>query len=353
MRYFLELCLLSVQRSIANIDAEIIVVDNNSTDDSCVMVEQQFPDVQLIKNQKNSGFSKGNNIGVKHAQGQYVCILNPDTVVPEHIFEELLEFAENQKNLGIVGCQLIDGTGSFLPESKRSIPTPKVALAKIFGSTSRYYSNLDMDAVGTTDVLVGAFMIMKTEVYRKVGGFDEDYFMYGEDIDLSYRILKEGFDNYYYGKVSAIHFKGESTLKDKVYAQRFYGSMQLFYKKHHSSNGLLNFLIASGLKLARLLPKSNHTYQKNVEVMTVISNETSKQLEDNFQLKVEYTSSGDAIADKTLAVFDTDYCKFSKIIDTLKVNRQFEDVAYRFWLKDCNFIVGSDTSNRQGEVVKL
>ena len=141
MRYFLELCLKSVQVAIQNIDAEIIVVDNNSADDSCDMVKQLFPSVRLIENKENSGFSKGNNIGVAQAKGEYLCILNPDTVVSEDTFTKLIDFSDAKENLGIVGCQLIDGKGEFLPESKRNIPNPKVALKKLIGDDKAYYAN--------------------------------------------------------------------------------------------------------------------------------------------------------------------------------------------------------------------
>jgi GT2 family glycosyltransferase len=201
VRHFLELCLKSVSAAIANLDAEIIVVDNSSDDDSADMVKQMFPEVKLIENPENYGFSKGNNIGVAHAQGRYVCILNPDTVVPEDCFVELLNFAEDKTDLGILGCQLLDGRGCFLPESKRNVPYPYVALKKVLGMDSSYYAqHLQPNEVGTVDILVGAFMLLKTEVYNELCGFDESYFMYGEDIDLSYKALKKSYINYYYGK---------------------------------------------------------------------------------------------------------------------------------------------------------
>ena len=133
VRYFLEQCVLSVQKALENIDGEIIVVDNFSTDDSCAMMKQRFPNVKLIENKANLGFPKGNNIGVAEAKGEYLCILNPDTVVAEDTFEKVLQFAKSKPDLGIVGCKLIDGTGNFLPESKRGVPTPWVAFTKIFG----------------------------------------------------------------------------------------------------------------------------------------------------------------------------------------------------------------------------
>ena len=190
MRYFLELCLKSVQKAITTLDAEIIVVDNNSTDESCKMIKQLFPEINLIENKQNFGFSKGNNLGVAIAKGEYICILNPDTVVAEDTFTSIIAFADKQKNLGIVGCKLIDGTGQFLPESKRNIPTVEVALKKIIGDSKKYYAkHLDENTTGKAAILVGAFMLMKRNLYRKMNGFDEDFFMFGEDIDISYRVL--------------------------------------------------------------------------------------------------------------------------------------------------------------------
>ena len=172
VRYFLELCVISVQKALETIDAEIIVVDNNSSDGSCEMIKQRFPNITFIANKENLGFPKGNNIGVAQAKGKYICILNPDTVVAEDTFSEILAFAEKQQDLGIVGCKLIDGTGNFLPESKRGVPTPFVAFTKIFGlyKFSNYFGNyyaqhLQESETGKVSILVGAFMVMKRELY--------------------------------------------------------------------------------------------------------------------------------------------------------------------------------------------
>ena len=198
-----------MQASLQEIDGEIIVIDNNSQDDSCEMVAALFPEVQLIRNTSNVGFSKANNQAVEHAKGEYICILNPDTVVSEDTFTQLIAFADSKKNLGIVGCRLIDGTGNYLPESKRNVPIVKVAAQKMFGNGKNYYANhLEQTDIGKVDILVGAFMFVKRDVYASVGGFDEDYFMYGEDIDISYKLIKQGFDNYYFGSTTVIHYKG-------------------------------------------------------------------------------------------------------------------------------------------------
>jgi len=248
VRYFLELCILSVQNSLLEIDSEIIVVDNNSHDNSCEMMKTRFPSVKLIQNNDNLGFSKGNNIAVAHAKGEYICILNPDTVVAEDTFIKILAFAQRQKKLGIIGCRLIDGAGNFLPESKRGVPTPWVAFTKITGIYKlfpksklfgQYYAgHLDENQTGKVDILVGAFMLMKRDLFLEVGGFDEDCFMYSDDVDLSYVVSKKGKSNYYFHETTVIHYKGESTVKDGTYMKRFQESMNFFYKKHLKSNGL-------------------------------------------------------------------------------------------------------------------
>ena len=198
VRYFLEQCVLSVQNALEGIDGEIIVIDNNSSDDSCVMMQQRFPEVKLISNTENLGFPKGNNIGVAQAKGEYICILNPDTIVAEDTFFKILNPINWTPETGIIGCKLIDGAGNFLPESKRGIPTPWVSFTKIFGLYKisnlfgKYYAqHLSKEQSGKVEILVGAFMFMKKDLYTKIGGFDENCFMYSDDIDLSYMVLQE------------------------------------------------------------------------------------------------------------------------------------------------------------------
>ena len=199
VRYFLEQCVLSVQKALEELNpdasGEIIVIDNASTDDSCEMMKTKFPHIKLIENKTNFGFPKGNNIGVAQAKGQYICILNPDTVVGEDAFSKILNNKNWQLNTGIIGCKLIDGSGNFLPESKRGIPTPWVAFTRIFGLYNisnyfgKYYAqHLSENESGEVAILVGAFMMMQRELYLEIGGFDEKSFMYSDDIDLSYMV---------------------------------------------------------------------------------------------------------------------------------------------------------------------
>ena len=259
VRYFLELCVLSAQKAIQNLDAEIIVVDNNSSDDSCAMMKQRFPNIKFIENKENLGFPKGNNIGVAQAKGEYICILNPDTVVAEDTFEKILnsQLATRNSQLGIIGCKLIDGTGNFLPESKRGIPTPWVAFTKIFGLYkvfpksslfNKYYAqDLDENKTGKVDILVGAFMVMKQELYNEIEGFDENCFMYADDIDLSYRALLLQKQNYYFHETTVIHYKGESTVKDATYMKHFREFMNFFYKKHFKQSVFFNLMARFGV----------------------------------------------------------------------------------------------------------
>ena len=352
VRSFLELCLHSVKAATSTIDVEIIVVDNNSSDDSCEMVKQLFPDVILIENKENFGFSKGNNQGVAVAKGEYICILNPDTVVPEDAFLQLLDFSNSKNNLGIVGCKLIDGSGKFLPESKRNIPVVKVALQKIRGNSTNYYANhVQENEVSKVDILVGAFMFMKRDIYNKLNGFDEDYFMYGEDIDLSYKAVKAGLDNYYYGTTTIIHYKGESTLKDKFYAKRFYGAMQIFYKKHFKSNFVFDVFVWFGIKLAflfRIKPNEVHKVSKHIYAF---SNDKLQLLSDKLEQPITLIDVLDEVKDISTVIFDTSSMTYKEIISNMINLSKMKSVTFRILANNSNFIIGSDSSNNRGEVI--
>ncbi|MDG4714395.1 glycosyltransferase family 2 protein [Winogradskyella marincola] len=354
VRYFLELCLRSVEAATKDIDSEIIVVDNKSPDDSCAMVKELFPNVKLIENKENYGFSKGNNIGVASAKGEYLCILNPDTVVAEDTFIKIIAFADQQTNLGIVGCQLIDGRGKFLPESKRHIPTPKVALQKLIGNSKKYYdNNLAPNDIGKTEILVGAFMLLKQDVYKEVKGLDEDYFMYGEDVDLSYKVLKAGYDNYYYGKTSVIHYKGESTLKDKVYAKRFYGAMGIFYKKHYKKNILILAMVKIVLSIASKRKSLAKLEAPTVKETIVISETKEERLINKIQNSVSFQTHLDTISDGAQFILDVESFGYKAAIDFIKTYNTTKQNTYRIWVKSSNFILGSDSSVGRGEVVSF
>lgn len=245
VRYFLEQCLHAVQKAASKVSSEIIVVDNDSVDGSCAMVETRFPEVHLISNKENVGFSKANNQAIRMARGEYVLLLNPDTVVEEDCFLKVVGFMDQTPGAGALGVKMIDGKGRFLPESKRGLPTPEVAFWKIFGFSKlfphskkfgRYHlGHLSNDQVHEVEVLAGAFMLIRREVLDKVGLLDESFFMYGEDIDLSFRITQAGYKNYYFPETTIVHYKGESTKKSSInYVKVFYNAMIIFARKHFS-----------------------------------------------------------------------------------------------------------------------
>lgn len=245
VRYFLHQCLQSVQAALKGIEAEVFVVDNCSQDDSVAMVQSEFPWVKLIANRDNPGFAKANNQAIVQSKGDYVLLLNPDTVVAEDAFQLALDFMDTHPDCGGLGVKMTDGKGRFLPESKRGLPTPWVAFCKIFGWSSlfpnsrlfgRYHLGfLSEHDTHPVDVLAGAFMMMPRHVIDKVGMLDEQFFMYGEDIDLSYRISLGGFQNYYFPASRILHYKGESTKKGSLnYVKVFYKAMIIFAQKHYS-----------------------------------------------------------------------------------------------------------------------
>ena len=266
-----------MSKACKNIEAEIIVVDNASTDGSRSFLEARFSNVKFIWNETNLGFSKANNLGLKFTTGEYTLFLNPDTIVPEDCFEKCIDFFETHADCGAIGVKMIDGSGNFLKESKRSFPTPAASFYKLTGlhklfpthkKFAAYYAgHLSESNTASVEVLSGAFMMVSDKMLKRVKGFDEDFFMYGEDIDLSYRIKKTGFKNYFFADTTIIHFKGESTQKNNPeYAARFYGAMKLFVQKHYQENKwqqkILLMAIATGKKITETKRKSKEKFQK-------------------------------------------------------------------------------------------
>ncbi len=243
VRHFLDQCLQSVFRSLKNIEGEVFVVDNHSVDGSVEMLKEQFPQVKLIDNKDNVGFSKANNQAIKESKGEYILLLNPDTVVEEDTFQVCIDFMDAHNDAGALGVKLIDGKGVFLPESKRGLPTPEVAfykisgLSKIFPKSKRlgkyHLGYLPENETNEIEILSGAFMFIRKAALDKTGLLDETFFMYGEDIDLSYRITQSGYKIYYHPKTRVIHYRGESTKKSSVnYVFVFYQAMIIFANKH-------------------------------------------------------------------------------------------------------------------------
>lgn len=368
VQYFLEQCILSVQAASTNCSTEIIVVDNNSSDGSCEMLLEKYASVKLISNKNNTGFSKANNQGVEIASGKYILILNPDTVVAEDTFDKLLKFTKKRSNIGIVGVKLVDGTGSFLPESKRGIPTPKVSFNKLFGISSRqtgkyYATHINENETGVVDVLVGAFMFLKRAVYQEVKGFDEDYFMYGEDIDLSYKVKVKGYQNYYFADTQVIHYKGESTKKDIKYLKYFLGAMKIFYKKHFRLNILYDFIMSLGIQFwyfikffkFRFYNEAAHAEAKNVLLFSknqhIVKSLCNKYLVINEKLIGDIDEIKAIILNEKIdkVVFDNDEIPNKKIINCLQ-KLQHQNVAFKIHPRTTNYIIGSTCSEKRGEV---
>ena len=243
VEHFLEQCLYSVRRAMQDIEGEVFVVDNNSVDGSLKMLAAKFPEVKVIVNKDNVGFAKANNQAIRISTGEYVLLLNPDTVVEDDTFSKCIAFMDSHPDAGGLGVKMVDGKGQFLPESKRGLPTPMTAFYKIFGLSklfphskrfSKYHLGyLPENEVNSVDILAGAYMLMRRETLDKCGLLDETFFMYGEDIDLSYRITLAGYKNYYFPETRIIHYKGESTKKTSVnYVLVFYKAMEIFAKKH-------------------------------------------------------------------------------------------------------------------------
>ena len=235
VRPYLTACLDSVQRALEGIESEVFVVDNHSDDDSVEVISRDYSWVHLINNRENLGFSKANNIAIRQAQGEYILLLNPDTVVAEETLKGVIDFMDQHPKAGGAGVRMHNADGTLAPESRRAIPTPFVAARKMLGFTKRYYmSYLSWDAPAQIEVVSGAFMLLRHKAIYEVGMLDEDFFMYGEDIDLSYRLLQGGWQNWYL-PYDIVHYKGQSTSKsDFRYVHVFYQAMLIFFHKHYS-----------------------------------------------------------------------------------------------------------------------
>ena len=248
VRELLTACIDSVVKASEGIDAEVFVVDNKSADDTVEVISRDYPWVHLINNMENLGFSKANNIAIRQSEGEYVLLLNPDTVVAEGTLRGVVEFMDQHPEAGGAGVRMHNADGTLAPESRRAVPTPLVAARKMLGFTKRYYmSNLPWDKPGKIEVVSGAFMMLRRKAIDQVGLLDEDFFMYGEDIDLSYRLLKGGWQNWYL-PLDIIHYKGQSTQKsDFRYVHVFYQAMLIFFRKHYSH---LSFFFTLPVKVA-------------------------------------------------------------------------------------------------------
>jgi GT2 family glycosyltransferase len=288
VKYYLEQCLDAVLSATINIDAEIFVVDNHSSDGSIEYLMPRFPNVLFIDNQENIGFSRANNQAISKAKGEYILLLNPDTVIGENSLTNVCGFMDENPQAGAVGVKMMDGYGQFLAESKRGFPSPwnsfckLTGLSKLFPYSKRFggyhLKYLDNNSVHAVDILAGAFMMVRKDAIEKAGLLDEHFFMYGEDIDWSYRITRSGYTNYYFPE-PIIHYKGESTKKDFKYVTHFYEAMLIFFNKHYPhSNRFFKFLI----RLAIIACGTISAFQKVIKPFKNIFSLQKKEKEFTF-----------------------------------------------------------------------
>jgi hypothetical protein len=258
VKEFLQNLLHSLHKAISNLSYEIIVVDNASDDGSVEFIREKFPQIKLITNQTNFGFSKANNIALEVSSGKFILLINPDTLVREDTITKMIEFLTNHPDAGLVGCKILNPDGSLQLACRRSFPGPWTSFCKVAGLSTLFPQSklfakynltyLDENSTHEVDAISGSFMMMKREVYERVGGFDEQFFMYGEDLDLCYRIQKNGYKVYYYPGTQIIHYKGESTKRSSLDETKyFYNAMHLFVKKHFSTFYLVEIILQSAI----------------------------------------------------------------------------------------------------------
>ena len=264
-------CLSSIINFVQDLDYEVIVIDNKSPDSSWKDLKIEFPTVQFISSEVNHGFAIANNKAVKNARGEYILLLNPDTELEGFYMKEIVEFADQHKDLGCLGIRMHDATGKFLPESKRSVPDMFNSFEKLFTnfkkkkSKSYYRNDIKEFEIAEVEVITGAFLLIKRDLYEQIGGLDEKYFMYGEDIDICFTLLRKKYKNWYYGKSSILHHKGESTVRDAKYLERFYGAMQIFIDKYYKNQKPVQYrFLSAGLKLRQRMEARKLTKKKEI-----------------------------------------------------------------------------------------
>jgi GT2 family glycosyltransferase len=383
----LEQCLCSVTKACANIDAEVLVLDNNSSDGSKDFFAGKFPRVHFIWHDENIGFAKANNLALKQCSGEYVLFLNPDTILPEDCLEKSLLFLKAQTTQGALGVRMIDGAGNFLKESKRGFPSPGTSLFKLAGlakmfphskTFARYYlGNLEQHQTHEVDVLSGAFMLITKKVLEIVGGFDEAFFMYGEDIDLSYRIQKASYANYYFAESTIIHFKGESTKKGSLnYVRVFHRAMLLFVKKHYKKTRLFSILMQIGIGCNAVLSGIGSIFKKivsfpkrkKVNQALIVANETEfnsllllmqkaglvKTIVGRVSNESSELNNLKEILKKRAAseiVFCTDSISFKTMIDTIQ--QMPNAAAFEFYTSCGSTLISSSGKDSSGEYILL
>lgn len=381
-RYFIDLCIHSVLKSMDSIIGEVIVVDNNSTDNSVSFIQAQYPSVKLIVNKDNVGFGKANNQGISIATGEYVLLLNPDTIVPEDCFEKCIAYLDKHPDKGALGVKMLDGAGRYLPESKRGLPTPQTAFYKMSGlhklfpkspTISHYYhGNIATNNTGDVDVLTGAFFMARKPIGDACGWFDEAYFMYGEDIDLSYSFTQSGNPIVYFPETSIIHFKGESSKDvDKKYINSFFGAMQIFYTKHFQAkySKLFRYLVLGGIyakanavRFSQLFTHSKNQKQHKKDRNFVVwakSDEIKQACSTLIGQNIASISTIEELqsiiqnsAKEISLVFTFDISTKNQIDVMQKVVSKNVMVEFFFLSYDNSFILGSPSKKASGLVIK-
>jgi len=369
VRYFLEQCLFSVRKAMLNVNGEVIVVDNASTDDTRVTLPVHFTEMKWIFNSTNAGFAKANNQAFSEAEGKYIVFLNPDTIIPENYFEELIRFMDAHPLAGACGVRMIDGTGNFLKESKRGLPTPWASFCKMTGlsdafPTSRFLSqyylgHLDKNEFNIVDALSGACLFARKEVLQKFGAFDERFFMYAEDIDLSISIQHQGFLNYYLPSPVIIHFKGESTRKDWKYIQMFYKAMDQFLDKHQLSHtGFLQSFLKAGVniktrweavKLRRKILNNKQDSNPEPVRLSILGDDESCIEVKNSDISIENPENGDR-AEKEIVLCEGAQYPFKMIIALIS-----SMPGQKYWIhaRGSSALISSQDKDQQGKAIAL
>ncbi len=363
VKFFLEQCLHAVLKAVEQIEAEIWVVDNQSSDGSIDYLRPLFPSISFIENPRNTGFSAANNLALQHCSGEFILYLNPDTLIPEDCLSNCLQFLRSHPKAGALGIRMLDGSGNFLPESKRAFPSPLRAFYKLLGFSALFpkspifnrYSlgNLSSLENHEVDVLAGAFMMVSKPVLKLTGAFDELFFMYGEDIDLSYRIQKAGFTNYYFAGSSIIHFKGESTRKGSMnYVILFYHAMFLFVQKNYrgSKAGFFRFFIQAAIILRGLFSAFYKigVYPFNSWTKKLLFN---KNRVESIVILTKFDENHPKPGKNTTLIFcESEQFSWKQIIHKVE-ELNHSGAQFRFQASNSYSIVGSDSKETEGEAL--
>ncbi len=331
VKYFLQQCLNSILDSNIAFTFEIIIIDNNSTDGSIEYLKNKFKqtNIHFLENKTNPGFSKANNQGIRFAGGEYILLLNPDTVVGENVLSNVCHFIDDNPTSGAIGVKMINGAGQFLPESKRGFPSPWASFCKMFGLASIFPKSplfgaynllyLDEDKIHQVPILAGAFMMIRKKALDKAGVLDEAFFMYGEDIDLSYRIEKAGYKNYYLPE-RIIHYKGESTNKGNIkYMDAFYGAMRIFYKKYYPHHKFFSFLVLGGIK--------------------------TKIYFECLMKSLKMTNKKNKFDNNTIITYNKDDFSYEEIIRQMDANRQ-KNIQYQIYNPSTGITIGTQFTKK-------